>query len=344
MKRGLLVILVLLFALPLVSAVPTFNLFNGNVLCDGDVQTGYSVYTNVYNGTDVFNETGSVSSSGEYALVVGANDGYNISFYVDNVIITTVLYNESSWVRNQDLSLAGSHALCDDGDTGGGNTGGDDDDDDDDNGGGADPRPYCGDGTCDTDESCSGCAEDCGQCPPPADDWELSGPTVDVPQEGVIEVVSVGGDYDLLIEGTSSPFSIWDVSSESAKIDIDGVTYVIPYEATVEIGVGDYSVLVSYLATNDGKAKIAFNNAGIRAISAFPGAVVVYWVLGIIIVGVGIFFLLRWYKNRKPGVGKSKVEDEKSKTPVKTLSLKPSKEKKKVVNKKDRNLLSGPEE
>jgi len=335
MKRGL-IILVLLFALPLVSAVPTFNLFNGEVLCSSDVETSYSIYVNVDNGTNSFNETGSVSSSGEYALVVGASEGYNISFYVDSVFVMTILYNESAWVRSQDLSLASDHDLCyeaPDNPPGGNPPSGDPPSG---NPPSNPPSAYCGDGNCDSDESCSDCSEDCGQCPPPANDWDLSGPIVDVPQEGAVEVISIGGDYDLVMEGITTPFSIWDVSSENAKIDINGLTYEIPFEGTIEIEVGDYSVLASYLSNQDGKAKIAFNNAGIRAVSAFPGMAIVYWILGIIIFGVGVFFLVKWIKNRKSIMSNPKM-------PVKTALLKPSKGKGKIVNKKDRNLLSGPE-
>ncbi len=110
------------------------------------------------------------------------------------------------------------------------------------------------------------------------------------------------------------------------------------FEDSIEIPVGGYSVLVSYLATNEGKAKLSFSNAGIRAVSAFPDLTILYYILGIIVLGVGIFYLVKWLKNRKPSGGKPNVSEKK------TLSLKPKKEKPKVVNKKDRNLLSGPAE
>jgi len=196
--------------------------------------------------------------------------------------------------------------------------------------------------TLDFDGGTLGCKEDCtfdvsgctgtstycddGNCS--GGEWELTDPTVDVSGDEGEVVVSVGGDYDLVIDSSTAPFSIYDISDESATIDILGVTYVVGFEDTIEIDAGDYSVLVSYLASQDGKAKLVFTNAGVRAVSAFPGVEIVYYVLGIIILAVVVFLLIRWLRRRTPKSSSKNFKD-------KGISLRPNlKGKKPVVKKK----------
>ena len=378
MKRGLLLFMTLLFIVPFVSAVPTFNLFSGEVFCGSTAQTGYTLFAVVDNGTDTFNETGTVSATGEYVLIVGAVNGYNVSFYVNDAFVEGVAYNESSWIRDKNITLGAGHSLCSSG-------------------------TVCGDGNCEGSETCSSCPADCGTCGGPtggpsgttSDDecgdddvnqndeecdgsdlddetcltlgfeggdlacksdctfdvssctgtssycddgncsgseWDLTDPIVDVSgNEGEV-VVSVGGDYDLVIDGSTLPFSIYDISDESATIDIDGRTYVIGFEDTTEIDAGDYSVLVSYLSTQDGKAKLVFMNAGVRAVSAFPGVEIVYYVFGIIILAILAFFLVRWLKGRSSKKGSGSFKS-------KGISLKPSVKGKKPASGKKKKFL-----
>ena len=353
MKRGIL-LLVLLFVMPFANAVPTLNLFNGDVLCDSTAQTSYSIYANVSDGSDSFNVSGSVSYSGEYILFVGASNGYNISFYVDDVLIKTVPYNESLIEIDNDLVLDSSHALCysdpgsgpgsDPGGNGDADECGDDDvnqnfeecdgDDLDDetcltldfDGGTLGCKEdctfdvssctggssYCGDGNCDTNESCVNCEGDCGECPPDEDEWNLSGPTVDVPQEGVMEVVTVGGEYVLVLSNDSYNFSVYEVNSESIKIWIDDAEYILSSNTNLELNVGDSIVLVSYLDFQDDLVKLSFQNAGVRATMMNTGVLfIVFLIVGLILVSVGILFLIRKLSANKSGLKNpiSKKED-----------------------------------
>jgi len=153
------------------------------------------------------------------------------------------------------------------------------------------PTSYCGDGTCQVSEDCSSCPQDCGNC---GGDWELTGVEVDMDQSEIEEVVSVGGDYDLIIGGADYPFSVYDVTSESVSIDVNGETYVIPIQGTQNIFVGGYDFEASYLETQDGKAKLSLRKIGLRGVTPYPMQDVVYFIVGALIVGVGLFFGIRY--------------------------------------------------
>ena len=291
--------MVVLFILPFVNAVPTFNLFNGDVLCGSSVQTGYSITANVTNGTDVFGVNGGVSGAGEYAVVVGAANGYNVSFYVNGVFVEIVEYNESLIEVNNDLVLESSHGLCyvapptdppgpTGGPTGGPSGSNDDDDDDDDDG--------TDDGTGDDDVVVG--------------TWEptMDGSEVNVTEESR-EIISNGGEYVLVIDESSYDFSIYAVSSESAKIWINDAEYVIPVDSNVELDINGRIVLASYLETQDGLARLSFQDAGVRATASSGVMTIIYIIIGIIIIGVGIFFLIRKLSVDKPKFNKIGKED-----------------------------------
>jgi len=294
MKRGIL-ILAILFILPFVNAVPTFNLFDGNVLCGNDVQTGYSISVNVSNGTNLFEVPGSVSSAGEYVIVVGAANDYNISFYVDDVFVEEVIYNESLIDVNNDLVLESSHALC-----------------------------YVAPPGPNTPNSPSSPSGPSGPSTPSGDDnesddnetdvvvgsWDVTGDgtQIDITSQAG-EVISAGGEYVLVIDGVPYGFSVYAVNSENAKIWIDDIEYDILVNANVELNVGGRSVLASYLETQEGLARLSFQGAGVRATEAFSVMTLVYLILGIIIISVGIFFLIRKFSSSKP-VFKNKDSDD----------------------------------
>jgi len=70
-----------------------------------------------------------------------------------------------------------------------------------------DCAPFCGDGTCDSDESCSTYADDCGDCPEPEADPHTITCTA---LGGGIEMEIVGPVTDLLIgELASEPVAIY---------------------------------------------------------------------------------------------------------------------------------------
>jgi hypothetical protein len=291
MKRSILV-LVLLFILPLISAVPTFNLFNGDVLCGSDIQTGYSIYANADNGTNQFNVTGSVSASGEYVIVMGATNGYDISFYVDGVFVKNVSYDESLIDVNSDLVLASDHALCYVAPP-------------------TDPPPSSP-GSPGSPSSPSTPSTPSDPVDDPVDDpatdveWELvqDGTELDITEQST-EFVSIGGEYALVVDEISYDFSIYAVNSESVKIWIGESEYVIPVNGNVELEIEGRLVLATYLESKDGLAKLSFQNSGVRATQGFAIPSVVYLIFGVIILLVGIFFLIRRLSANKPDFKKS---------------------------------------
>jgi hypothetical protein len=299
MKRGILV-LVLLFVIPFVNAVPTFNLFSGDALCGDEVQTGYSVHANVYDGVDSFNVSGSISDSGKYVLIVGATNLHNVSFYVDNVLIKTLPYDKSLIEIDNDLSLASDHDLCyvedDDGDGNGGGGG----DGNGDSGGDTVNDPIVNDTDDDEDDAWS---------------QTESGTLIDVTNQ-IEEIISYGGDYVLVLEEESYDFSVYEVNSETAKIWIDDAEYLIPSNSNLELSVGDSIVLVSYLGFQDDLVKLSFQNAGVRATMMNTGVLfVIYLVIGLLLFLTGVFFLIRkLYANKsefkKPSSEKDDSGDE----------------------------------
>ncbi len=292
--------MVILLILPFVNAVPTFNLFNGNVLCDSSVQTGYAITANVTNGTDIFSVIGGVSGSGEYAIVVGAANGYNVSFYVDDVFVEKVEYDESLININNDLVLASDHDLCyvapadPPADTPGG-------------GGGGPSAPSTPSVPSNDDDS----TDDDSVGDVVVGDWEPTddGSAVDVSEE-TTEVVTNGGEYVLVIDESPYDFSVYAVNSESAKIWIDDAEYIVPVNSNVELEIDGRIVLASYLETQDGLARLSFQNAGVRATQSFNIMYVVYIVAGIIVIGVGIFFLIKKLSGEKPKFKSNKKDSD----------------------------------
>lgn len=72
------------------------------------------------------------------------------------------------------------------------------------------PEPFCGDGTCDGDETCDTCLADCGECPdppPPAGDLELVGVFCheEAPGDWRYLVRILTGDLDLVDLVSSEP-------------------------------------------------------------------------------------------------------------------------------------------
>ena len=301
MKRGIL-LFVLLFIVPFVNAVPTFNLFDGNVYCGADVQTGYSVYANAHNGADSFNETGGVSTAGEYFLIVGADNTYNVSFYVEGVLIQTIPYNESLININNDLVLADDHALCDS-------------EPDDDPGNPDSPGNPSGDDPADAGSVNDTIVNDTEESS--GDVWSqtVDGISINI-TEHTGEVIGFGGDYDLVIDNNSYAFSIYAVNSENVKIWIDDSEYVVSNGLNRELSVGNSIVLATYLDFKNDFAKLSFQSAGTRATAANAGVIpIFYLIFGSIIFLVGIFFLIRKLSangppSKKPSLKKDDSGDE----------------------------------
>jgi F5/8 type C domain/Fibronectin type III domain/Right handed beta helix region len=83
------------------------------------------------------------------------------------------------------------------------------------------PDPYCGDGSCNGDETCESCPEDCGECSGliPQDDWTLEYVTSEQPPNQI-------GEY--AFDGDPATFwhSIWNTAVLPQEIQIDlGNTY-----------------------------------------------------------------------------------------------------------------------
>lgn len=166
----------------------------------------------------------------------------------------------------------------------GGNGGNDDDIDD-------EVITYCGDGFCDSNESCEDCVSDCGICLF-EEGWELSGSEIDI-SGNAVEVVTSGGDYNLIINDISETLSIYDVNAESVTLSVNGVEYIIESGVSKEINVGGYGVFVSYLETNDGIVKLSFKNQWVRSTGSFNVYSIVYLIIYALIIFVIFFFMIR---------------------------------------------------
>lgn len=286
----------LLFVVPFVSALPpSFHVFSGSVTCENSENpNGDQLSVTITNGTDTMQETATISNE-VYSLVVSADTGYNVSFYASGTFLDSVDYQPYS-ITEMNFSLSSGHSFCTAGSgtttgTTGGSSGGGG------GGGGSLKTNTCGDGDCDLGETCSGCPEDCGSC----DSWELSGSSVNLDEDDVVEVVSTGGNYELILDGATTPFNIASVSDESLIIVMDGQSYTISLMGSQELDKGEHNLQISYLDNANGKAKLSFRKILERAVTPYPVNDVLYFVGGVVLFGVLIFFFVRWLNKHVQG-------------------------------------------
>ena len=399
MKRGILLVLTLLFLPLFVSAAPpSFHIFSGYVSCDdGDFVDGESLTLIVFNSSNNFTQSVSISS-GVYSVLVDADTTYTVNFTADGTYLDQYPYQAYGFSEEVNFTLASDHSFCEedapppnnnnnnnndecgnddvesgedcdgddlDGETcitlgyASGTLGCNDDCEFDVsdclNGTGT----YCGDGTCNSGENCDTCPEDCEPC---GNEWELSGPDVGLNDSELEEVVSIGGDYVLISPDGNYDFSVYNVGTDSVMVDINGQTYTISYQSTQELVVGDYEFEISYLETNEGKAKLSFKKIGLRGVTSYQDQAgeILYYIIGVVVLGGLIFFFVRWITKRS-SVGNimkplrkeskliSKSKNNLDQKLIKTKDKSPKPKLKKSVPKtrkksKKSNLLAGPEE
>jgi hypothetical protein len=172
--------------------------------------------------------------------------------------------------------------------------GGNDPDDPDDPDDGEDyfpdkPLAQCGDSICSLNESCMVCSLDCGICLF-GDSWDLSGFDIDISTISV-EVITSGGNYSLTINDFSENLNIYEISEGHIRVSVEDKNYIVELGSNVEIDVGGYSVYISYLEGNQGRAKLLFQNEWVRATESFSMNFIAYLVIYACLI-FGIFFLM----------------------------------------------------
>jgi len=156
--------------------------------------------------------------------------------------------------------------------------------------------PYCGDSICGSGESCENCTFDCGVCLFDEEFFELSGSVIDI-SSSVVEVITLGGDYKVVINGFSEDLIIYHVNAESVKMRVNGVEYTVDLDTSKEINVGGYSVYASYLENELGRAKLSFRNQWVNSTSSFSVYSIGYLIIYALVVLVVFFFMVRRNKN-----------------------------------------------
>ena len=151
---------------------------------------------------------------------------------------------------------------------------------------------YCGDSICDSDESCENCRFDCGICSSNEEFFELSGTVIDI-SSNVVEVITTGGDYKIVINGFVEDLVIYNVDATSVKISVNGVEYIVELGTSKEINVGGYDIYVSYLENEIGRAKLSFRNQWVNSTSSFNLYSIVYLIIYALVVLLVFFFMLR---------------------------------------------------
>lgn len=157
MKKLIIFLLVTFCLVGLVQAMVIPHAFYGTAKHEGgnNVVNGATV-TAKLNGEEVDSCT---VSNGKYGygddtLIItndGGQDG-TITFFVDGVEANENNDFESGGITELDLTVEGEGVAS-----------------------------FCGDGTCDADENCSSCPDDCGVCPPPDDPLPDDPPSEDPP-------------------------------------------------------------------------------------------------------------------------------------------------------------------
>jgi hypothetical protein len=148
---------------------------------------------------------------------------------------------------------------------------------------------YCGDYVCDNNESCLSCENDCGVCVF-ENGWELSGFEFDL-SSNAVEIITVGGDYTITIDGVSEMLNIYDVDGDHIKIEVGDESYLVEFETNIELNIKGYSVYVSYLESQNGRVKLLFQNEWVRATSSFSSNSIVYLIIYAFIIFVIFFFI-----------------------------------------------------
>jgi len=280
-----------------VAAPPSFHLFSGYVTCaDGSFVDNHVLDLTVYNGSNVFTQTTSISN-GFYSVLVDADVDYLVNFSAGGFYLDQFVYQAYGFSEDTNFSLDASHSFC------------------------FVAVPTCTDGIQNQGETGVDCGGPCTACSVAPvtggggsggggggsggttpvvntsnqttgtiQSWDLTGTEVNMDQTETEEVISVGGDYNLVLDGTNTPFSIYSVTEGTVTIDIDGQTYVVPLEGSQEFTIGDYEFQVSYLDSLNGRAKVLFKKISLRGVTAYSSKEVIYFIIGAVIIGAGLFF------------------------------------------------------
>jgi len=325
-KEALLIVVLLVLPMLVFAAPPSFHIFSGSVVCENSQNpNGNNILVNVSNGTNSFVEQVAITNN-QYFVVIEADSGYNVSFYASDDFLNSTPYVPYG-MSEINFSLSSSNGFCEvssDPNTGdpssssttsdntitsdSSTTNNDDSSNDDSD------QVVCGDGTCEGDETCSSCPTDCGEC----ENWELSGPEIDLSSNEVAEVIVQGGQYELIIGDNRYSLTVSEISSGGLKVNINGADYDVPFEGSINVEVEGNTLQLSYLDVNGNKAKITVRKIELTSAEnpfVFKGLLLM--LLGIMVVVIIGFIILR-YVNKGAG--------------------------KKLVGKsaKDKNLLAGP--
>ncbi len=89
-------------------------------------------------------------------------------------------------------------------------------------------------------------------------EWNLSDYSFSVEENETIEIISEGGEYQVVLGNTTYNVSIYNITEEGAQFDIAGKTYHILFHETKEFTIDEHALRISYLERSEDKVKIAF--------------------------------------------------------------------------------------
>jgi len=299
MKRGILLVL-LVFIIPVVAALPpSFHLFSGYVSCNDSLVDGKSLTLTVFNSTDSA-ESSVALVDGLYYVVIDSEAGNDINFSAGETFLGNYTYQPYGVNFGLNFTIDSGDAFCvvdsdpgNDGDNDGDGSGGGDGDDDDDtpSGGGS----YCGDGTCNSGELCDICLADCGEC----DAEEPDDFVVNLDEALTVEILTSGGDHTLIFGEEEISFNVFNISEERIMIDILDNSYEILFGGAGTFFIGEQEIQVSYLGNNDEIARVAFSKVSHREVTTYSIGNFIYYVAGVIVFAVVVFFIIRAVNKRR---------------------------------------------
>ena len=300
MKRGLLLVL-LVFILPVVVALPpSFHLFSGYVSCNDTFVDGKSLTLEVFNLT--YSEEYSASIvDGLYYVIIDSELGNEVNFSAGDTFLANHNYQpygvdfELNFTVDSGDSFCASGDVVDNGGNGGGNGGG--------SGSSSGGGSYCGDGTCNTGEDCSNCVDDCGFC----GGEYLNESVINLDEALTVEILTSAGDYTLIYGGEEFNFTIFNISDEYFQIDIFNNPHEILFGGAETFFIGDQEVQVSYLGKQGEKIRVAFSKISRREVTAYSLGNFIYYVVGVMVFAIIMFFIIRFVNKRKGRLAKPRL-------------------------------------
>lgn len=302
MKRGIIILLFLFLLVPLAMAEPpSFHVFRNNITCENNVSLNGKVLTvNIVNSTNIsdFAQKTVEVSNNAFVIVISSTTGHNVNFLAGTDLIKSYVYVVNS-LTSENIRLNNSYSYC--------------------------VIPTCTDGIQNGNETGVDCGGSCNACSinnnnngggggggssgggnnnnittgGSSGSWVLSDDIVDLDQQPSSEVITAGGEYQVIIGGKVYILEVTEINAYSVKIVYNELVYYIPKETSQDITLDNTEVKISYLENQNEKVRLNFTKGGSRyTLVDYPVQEVLYFLGILVALGVAMFFFVRWINTK----------------------------------------------